>query len=219
MRPLLIRGPIRVLNIGTGGGIETLRLLSRGNHVTAIEIDKQTAIRTQQRIDRNGFSNRFNLIVGHLCSVQVQEKFDEVFICEVLEHIKDDLSALRRISEWLAPGGRLILSTPTASYGQIPIQQLSINEDGGHVRVGYDGPELDQMMGKFDLFTLKRIFNGNPVIQKIHFVEKKFRMNDNFVVKSIGYFISIIARVFMPVIDILPYQPYNQITIGIKKYW
>jgi SAM-dependent methyltransferase len=219
IKRFLIRGPIKVLNIGTGGGIETLQLLRRGNYVTAIEIENDTAIRTQRRIDRNGFTEKFKLILGHVSSVLIQEQFHEIYMCEVLEHIKDDLSVLKRISGWLLPGGRLILSTPTASYGQLTIQFLSLNEDGGHVRVGYDGPELDQMMDKVGLFTLKRTNNGNIIIQKIHSLEKFLLDYNNVAIKLLRYVISFVARLFVPLLDIISYRPYNQITIAIKKYW
>lgn len=219
LRRFMIRGPIRVLNIGTGGGIETLQLLCRGNHVTAIEIDNDAVIRTQQRIERNGFADRFKLVIGHVSSVLIQEQFDEIYMCEVLEHIMDDLSVLRRISDWLLPSGRLILSTPTASYGQLIQDQLSIKEDGGHVRVGYDGPELDQMLGKVGLFRLRRINYGNPIIQQIHSFEKMLMNNRNVIIRFIRFFISFLARLFVPFLDIIPYRPYNQITIAIKQYW
>jgi SAM-dependent methyltransferase len=219
IRPFLIKGPIKVLNIGTGGGIETLKLLSHGNYVTAIEIDENTVMRTQQRIDRNEFSDRFKIAVGHILSVMIQEQFDEIYMCEVLEHIKDDLSALRRISDWLLPGGRLIISTPTASYGQLFDRQISLDEDGGHVRVGYDGPELDQMLEKVGLLTLRRINNGNYFIQQIHGLEIWLRGSNILIARSLRYVISLMARVFVPILDIINYKPSNQITIAIKRYW
>ena len=178
LKRFMIIGSIRVLNIGTGGGIESLELLRRGNYVTAIEIDENTALRTLARIERNGFAKRFMGITGHILSVDIGNQFDEIYMCEVLEHIADDLSALRRISDWLVPGGRVILSTPTASYGQLANQPISIKEDGGHVRVGYDGPELDEMLEKVGLFTLRRVNNGNQIIQRLHFIEKWFQGKD-----------------------------------------
>ena len=60
--------------------------------------------------------------------------------------------------------GRLILSTPTALYGQMAGDMLSVEEDKDnpdrHVRVGYQGIELDRLLQKYNLVTLKRIYNG-----------------------------------------------------------
>ena len=38
--------------------------------------------------------------------------FDTVFAFEVIEHVTDDVDLLRQLRDMLAPGGRLVLSTP-----------------------------------------------------------------------------------------------------------
>jgi SAM-dependent methyltransferase len=213
----MIVGKIKVLNIGTGGGIETLSLLRRNNFVTTIEIDYQAACRTLDRVRRHGFEHKHMGLVGHILEVNLNEKFHEILMCEVLEHILDDRSALTRISNWLLPGGRLILSTPTASYGQLSIQPVTIEENGGHVRVGYDGPELDQMLNKIGIFTLRRIYNGNSIIKCLHYFEKKIAKSP--ITRPIGYCLSFCFRLFFPFLDLFEMRPYDQITIAIKKYW
>jgi 2-polyprenyl-3-methyl-5-hydroxy-6-metoxy-1,4-benzoquinol methylase len=125
-------GPINALNIGTGGGVETVRLLRRGNRVTTINIDDVTARRTRARAARWGYADRHEGIVGHILQVDVTGPFQLILMAEVLEHIADDFGALRRIAGWLAPGGRLVLSTPTASDGMLPGDTLGAR-DGGHV--------------------------------------------------------------------------------------
>ena len=57
IQPFLIPGRIRILNIGTGRGFETIRLLRHGSYVTTIEIDDQTACRTRERVARHRFSD------------------------------------------------------------------------------------------------------------------------------------------------------------------
>ncbi|MFI5329504.1 MAG: class I SAM-dependent methyltransferase [Desulfobaccales bacterium] len=219
LRRFMIRGPIRVLNIGTGGGIETLRLLRYGNHVTATDNDEKAAIRTLNRVKRNGLASHYNMAVGHVLTVEIEGKFDEIYMCEVLEHIADDLSALQRISNWLVPGGRLILSTPTASYGQLNFQELSLKEDGGHLRVGYEGPELDKMLEAVGIFTLKRIYNGNHIIQQYLSIETWLLNRNNIIIKLLCGCLSVIMRPVLPLLDIYCNRPYDQITLAIKKYW
>jgi 2-polyprenyl-3-methyl-5-hydroxy-6-metoxy-1,4-benzoquinol methylase len=55
--------------------------------------------------------------------------FDYLFAFEVLEHIADDLSALREWTGFLKPGGRLLVSVPAHArkYGKA-------DEIVGHVR-------------------------------------------------------------------------------------
>ena len=83
IEPFLISGPIRSLNIGTGGGVETLRLLRRGNYVTTVEIDEGTAKRTRDRVARNGYADKHTGVVGHVLEVCVSGRFDEILMLEV----------------------------------------------------------------------------------------------------------------------------------------
>jgi 2-polyprenyl-3-methyl-5-hydroxy-6-metoxy-1,4-benzoquinol methylase len=211
----MIRSPIKVLNVGTGGGIETLKLLRLHNNVVIVESDGETALRTLNRIKRNGFLSKYNLLLGHISTVEIKDKFDEIYMCEVLEHITDDVTALRRISNLLLPGGRLILSTPTASYGQLSGDAVSLVECGGHVRVGYDGPELDCILEKVGLFTLRRIYIGNFLVRGIINMERWISPRFG----KLGFIFSLAMRPLVPILDIFPYRPFDQITIAIKRYW
>ncbi|HLK36950.1 MAG TPA: class I SAM-dependent methyltransferase [Polyangiaceae bacterium] len=214
--PLLVAGPVRFLNIGTGGGVETLRLLRKGNHVTTIEIDPDTAARTRERVERNGFGDRHVGHVGHVLDVPVTGLFDGVLMCEVLEHIKDDFKALQRVSQWLAPGGRLILTTPTASWGQVLGDEVTVVEDGGHVRVGYDGPELDAMFADIGLITLKRFTMGHRLVcwhQRLERVLYSTR-----VTRPVGRGVSFLSRPLMPLLDAVPGRPLCQVTLAVKRH-
>jgi SAM-dependent methyltransferase len=205
-------GPINALNIGTGGGVETVRLLRRGNRVTTIDIDHVTAQRTRARAARWGYADRHEGRVGHLLQVEVSGPFQLVLMSEVLEHIADDFGALRRIADWLAPGGRLVLSTPTASFGMLPGDTLSAHEDGGHVRPGYDGPELDAMLARLGLVTLRRIYNSGIACCWQHRVERRLRG----AIRPLGYSFGVACRPLMPLLDAVRIRPSDQITIAAK---
>jgi SAM-dependent methyltransferase len=213
IKPFLIRGPIRSLNIGTGGGVETLRLLGRGNQVTTIEYSEDAAQRTRERAVRGGYSAQHAGLTGHVLKVPLDAKFHQIMMCEVLEHIMDDAAVLKRLADWLEPGGRLILSTPTASYGQLPGDTLSTTEDGGHVRVGYDGPELDAMLARVGLVTQKRIFNSGLGPTWQHIVERRLRLGSG---RTVGSLIGLASRPWMAVLDLVPVHPTDQITIATK---
>ena len=137
-------------------------------------------------------------------------------MCEVLEHIADDLAALGRLSEWLTVGGRLILSTPTASYGQLPGDTVSLEENGGHVRVGYDGPELDEMLHEVGLSPLLRVYNGNGLVQWHHLLERRLRRGP--ATRPLGYAFSLLSRPLLPLLDLVSFRPYDQITVAVKKH-
>lgn len=214
IRRFLLRGPIRALNIGTGGGVETLRLLRRGNRVTTIEIDPEAAQRTRARAERGGYGDRHEGKVGHLLEVDLSGPFDFILMGEVLEHIADDVAALRRVAGWLAPGGRLVLSTPTSSFGMLPGDVLSVREDGGHVRPGYDGPELDAMLAQLGLVTLRRVYNGGRPACGQYVLERLLR--HRAATRWAGMAFGLVCRPLMPLLDAVPFRPSDQITIATK---
>ena len=214
MKPFLPRGPIDALNVGTGGGVETLRLLRRGHRVTTIDIDPVAARRTRARAERWGCADRHRSKVGHVLHVDVVGPFQLVLMAEVLEHIADDLGALRRLAGWLAPGGRLVLSTPTASDGMLPGDTLATSEDGGHVRPGYDGPELDAMLARVGLVTLQRIYNCGVACCWQHRLERRLRRRS--ALRPVGYAFGLACRPLMPVLDLVRHRPSDQITIAAK---
>jgi SAM-dependent methyltransferase len=214
IKPFLLRGPVRALNIGTGGGVETLRLLRLGNLVTTVEIDADAARRTRARAERSGFGAAHHGVVGHLLDVALDGPFAFILMGEVLEHIADDRAALRRVAGWLAPGGRLVLSTPTASWGVLPGDVLSTHEDGGHVRPGYDGPELDGMLAECGLVTSQRVYNGGRWACAQHLLERRLRRHA--ATRWAGFAFGFACRPMMPLIDASPYRPSDQITVATK---
>jgi SAM-dependent methyltransferase len=214
----LIRGKIKSLNIGTGGGVETIRLLLRDNSVTTIEIDKNVSATTRQRIVRNGFAEQHTERIGHLLDIDIKEKFFEIMMCEVLEHIKDDEKTIQKLSELLEKDGRLILSTPTALYGQLSGDSVSVHEDKNnpdfHVRVGYQGLELDRLLYKNDLLTIKRVYNGFILTQFYHQLERKCR--NITLLKPIYLILSLLGRFIVPVLELYRVRPSDQITIAVR---
>jgi SAM-dependent methyltransferase len=212
----LVSGPVRFLNVGTGGGVETLRLLRRGNHVSTIEIDAEAAARTRARAERGGFGARHVGYVGHVLDVPVQGPFDGILMCEVLEHIREDFRALQRISQWLLPGGRLILSTPTASWGQLTGDEVSATENGAHVRVGYDGPELDAMLADVGIIVLRRIYVGHQLVRGHIHMERLLHSWRG--TRALGYGFSFTSRPFIRWLDAIASRPLCQITLATKRH-
>jgi 2-polyprenyl-3-methyl-5-hydroxy-6-metoxy-1,4-benzoquinol methylase len=44
-----------------------------------------------------------------------EEKFNSIIMEHILEHVDDSVGLLRRVKEWLAPGGRLFLGVPNGN--------------------------------------------------------------------------------------------------------
>jgi SAM-dependent methyltransferase len=95
-----------ILEIGAGEGAMGTRLARRFNYV-GLEPDARSFERAKVRVERvHGTALHGDV------SVLDRSDFDLACAFEVLEHIKDDRSALRVWRERLRPGGWIVLSVP-----------------------------------------------------------------------------------------------------------
>ncbi len=102
--PLLDPRLESVLEIGVGRGALGYRLAERYRYV-GVELDEQAFAVARRRIVRG------TLVLGDLDALG-PARFGLVVATEVLEHIEDDVGALRRWRERLVPGGSVLLSVP-----------------------------------------------------------------------------------------------------------
>jgi SAM-dependent methyltransferase len=102
----------RVLEVGAGSGTMTRFLYGRE---LIVATDRETPYLDRLR---NAFRRRPGIIVDHLDldkddpSDLARYAFDTVTCINVLEHTTDDEAALRRVSDLLTPGGRVIVYVP-----------------------------------------------------------------------------------------------------------
>jgi SAM-dependent methyltransferase len=112
----------RVLEVGCGIGTMTQRLLEIADRVVGIEPNLNCVRQTQALFDGHP---RFSLKVCHLEECDPTElaanRFDTVVCVNVLEHIEDDVAALKQFRNLLIPGGRVVIFVPAiqAAYGPL----------------------------------------------------------------------------------------------------
>ncbi len=102
--------PGRALDVACGTGAWSVDLASRGWDVTALVSDAKALERARRRADQNCARCRFR--IGDAESPEVDASFDLVLCVSVLQHIPDHdrcAQTLARLSQVLAPGGRLVL--------------------------------------------------------------------------------------------------------------
>ncbi len=113
----------RVLEIGSGNGNFT-RFLMGKKLVVATDYSQNHLHTIRRRFVR---SDRFRIHSFDATKPPSEElvnhKIDTVICLNVLEHIEDDLNALRNLRALLVPGGKLILLVPSikALYGSLDI--------------------------------------------------------------------------------------------------
>jgi SAM-dependent methyltransferase len=112
----------RVLEVGTGIGTMTQRLVETAELVIGIEPNVNCAARTQEVMRGHP---RFSLRVCHLEECDPAElaghRLDTVLCFNVLEHIADDVGALATFRNVVVPGGRVLIFVPAvqAAYGPL----------------------------------------------------------------------------------------------------
>lgn len=98
----------RLLEIGCGQGEALLEARRRGFCVSGIEMSCQAAAGANRLLGGEVVSS------GSLEKLALPpEQFSAVLAADVIEHVRDPKSCLLRIYETLAPGGALLLITPS----------------------------------------------------------------------------------------------------------
>lgn len=147
----------RVLEVGSGIGTMTRRLVDIAELVVGIEPNINCAVRARETI---GHHPRFTLRTCHIEECDPLElashRFDTVLCVNVLEHIADDAGALKGFRDLLVPGGRVLVFVPAvqAAYGPLDA------ELGHHRR--YSKPTLSAAFSAAGL-TLERLRYTNPI--------------------------------------------------------
>ena len=131
LRRLLAPGVRTILEIGAGtGGLGSL--LARELDYTGLEPDERS------------HSAAARLLGDRVLQLREEElapaTFDAVLAFEVLEHLEDDVAALRRWRSRVSPGGYLYLSVPTGRdrFGSLDVK-------AGHFR-RYDRADLERAL-------------------------------------------------------------------------
>ena len=98
----------RVLEVGSGAGMLLQELSRMGYACTALE-QSEDARQLAETLRR---ANGVDVDIRGTPDAAWDASFDVVIAMEVLEHIEDDVAALREWRRWLRPGGSLVLSVP-----------------------------------------------------------------------------------------------------------
>jgi len=152
----------RFIEIGSGTG-DFLEILLRYNYSgLAVDFSSEAIEYLKRRF--KDYKNSLKIIKKDF--FLINEKVDIIIMFEVIEHIKDDTKALKKICSLLNYGGFLLLSTPSKmknwSYFDI------IN---GHYR-RYEKQELIQKIKEAG-FSIVEIYSyGWPLLNNLLFVNK-----------------------------------------------
>lgn len=100
----------RILEIGCGTG-HNLPMLARHGQVEAIEIDAAANAIAAKRLGKPVGTAPLPELPGI-----ERGAYDLIAVLDVVEHIKDDVAALRAMGECLKPGGHILITVPAHAW-------------------------------------------------------------------------------------------------------
>ena len=112
----------RILEVGAGIGTMSRKLLNAADLVVGIEPNASCLARLQAAMHGE---TRFTLHACHLeeCDLGAlgRQQLDTVYCVNVLEHILDDVAALKMFRDVIVPGGHVLIYVPAiqAAYGPL----------------------------------------------------------------------------------------------------
>jgi SAM-dependent methyltransferase len=105
-----LRAQARILEIGCGTG-HNLPMLAAFGSVEAIEIDPAARAIAAERLGKAVGEAPLPELTGVPAGT-----YDLIAVLDVVEHIADDVGALRGMAERLAPGGRILVTVPAHQW-------------------------------------------------------------------------------------------------------
>ena len=154
-----VRAGDAVLDLGCGFGRHAFEAARRGARVIALDAGAE-----EVRGVRNTFAAMVAAgeLAGDACAVAVQgdalalpfadATFDRVICSEVLEHIPEDLAAMRELARVLRHGGTMAVTVPRRGPERInwALSTQYHNVPGGHIRI-YSRAVLEERLASVGL--------------------------------------------------------------------
>jgi len=100
----------RVLEIGCGTG-HNLPMLASFGEVDAIEIDETAGAFAAERLGKAIGTSPLPALDG-----VTRGSYDLVAVLDVVEHVEDDVAALKAIASLLKPGGKILITVPAHQW-------------------------------------------------------------------------------------------------------
>ena len=100
----------RILEIGCGTG-HNLPMLAQFGEIDAIEIDETARAKASERLGKPVGTAPLPELAG-----VEPGSYDLVAVLDVIEHVEDDIAALKAIATALKPGGKILITVPAHQW-------------------------------------------------------------------------------------------------------
>jgi 2-polyprenyl-3-methyl-5-hydroxy-6-metoxy-1,4-benzoquinol methylase len=106
------------LELGCYEGDFSIYIFDNFTDVYVVDGSPELIERTKGR-----FSNKVTFQVSTFEELQLDQKFDAIFLIHTLEHLDNPIEVLLRCKDWLKPSGKLIVAVPNAFA---PSRQIAV---------------------------------------------------------------------------------------------
>jgi 2-polyprenyl-3-methyl-5-hydroxy-6-metoxy-1,4-benzoquinol methylase len=109
----------KMLELGSFEGAFTKRLLEHSSDITCVEASDEAIAKSKSTLN-----DKVKYVNSLFETAQLPEKYDNIVLTHVLEHIDDPVAVMKRINdEWLSDTGRFFLVCPNANA---PSRQIAV---------------------------------------------------------------------------------------------
>jgi len=154
------RGNLKILDAGTGFGQFSYYIAKKykGLRIESVDVKDVYLERARAFFDSEGLSDRVTFSVDDLTQLTAGGPFDVIVCVDVMEHIEDDEQVFRNFQKVLAPGGVVIINTPSDFGGSDVSGPQEESFIGEHVRDGYNRSDLLDKLREAGLNTTEAIY-------------------------------------------------------------
>ena len=159
--------PVHTLDCGCGNAYFAYQAVKRNSRCTGITIHEWEKRNCEEMRAFLGVSPadlefRTTNLAALADNPAERQRFDQVLLLDVIEHILDAGAALRQIHTLLAPDGLLYLTTPNRDWqGNAGRIRVTRYEDGWHVRNGYTFDQLETLLEENGFEPVDRLRFGS----------------------------------------------------------
>jgi 2-polyprenyl-6-hydroxyphenyl methylase/3-demethylubiquinone-9 3-methyltransferase len=177
----------RVLDVGCGAGLLSEPLARLGAEVTGLDAAEENVAAARVHAEKQGLTIAYR--AGEIGSIGVS-RFDLITCMEVIEHVIDPALFVRGLTDRLAPGGLLLLSTPNRT-SKSRLMMITIGEGLGQIPKGTH--DWTKFLTPEELATLLTEADARVIAQRglSYRPDHGFRLSDDL---SLNYFMAAVRK-------------------------